>query len=186
MSTFHFIRITHATANKTNALNISMTEGMNAHKSRLRVSQKALEETTKKIHDAVKCSVYKGTDISHTSIDYYEEGNGSYDVAGTRILKGERSVRDTSYEACAIPKDWNRHTRVQFATTKITAPITATLKAFGVSITEAQMNEVKKLLKANQKAFIIPKYEDVRGYWGTERKRVGVTISTEPDDQNDW
>lgn len=112
MNHFNFIRITHATANKTNVLNITMTEDANCHKDRLRVSQKGLEETTKKIHDAVKCSVYKGTDISHTSIDYYDEGNGSYDVAGTRILKGERSVRDTSYEACAIPKDWNRHTRV--------------------------------------------------------------------------
>lgn len=178
-----FIRITHATANKTNALNITMNEDMDSRKSRLRVSQKSVEEKVKAIHDAVKCSVYMGTDISHSSLDYYDEGDGEYSVAGARILKGERSVRDDSWEKTSIPKDWIRHTRVQFKTNKITSPIIATLKAFGQSVTEAQVDEIKKLLKKDQKAFLVPKYENSRSYmFGTVTRCVGFTVSNTCDD----
>lgn len=178
---FQFIRITHATVNKTNALNIIMNESMDSRKSRLRVSQKSVEEKVKKIHDAVKCSVYMGTDISHSCVDYYEEGDGEYSVAGARILKGERSVRDESWEKTAIPKDWIRHTRVQFKTTKITAPITATLNAFGCSLTEANMNEIKALLKKDQKAFIIPQYS----LSGAFSRFVGYAVSNTCEESDD-
>jgi transcription elongation factor Elf1 len=158
-------------------LTITQIEDIGGRGSSPSVSQSAVEKQVKDIHDKCKkCSTYVGVAYDLEPIDYYDEGYDHYEVAGARMLKGDRKPRNESWEKTSTPKGWEERIRIQHkATTRTTKPLTDAFNVLGIST--SYIKEVQKLLKKNGEAYISPKMI-TRGYY-SEPSRTQFEVSDE-------
>lgn len=164
-----------------NALTICLVDDIGSRKSQPCMPQSGVEKKVMAIHEKVKkSSTYVGVSYDLEPIDYYDEGYDHYEVAGASIRKGERKVRNDSWEKTSIPKDWEANIVVKFkATTRTTRPLTDTFNALGINT--SYIKEVQKLLKKKGYAYISPKMINNGSYSSPSRTQFEVS-----DENNAW
>ena len=109
--------------------------------------QSGVETQVKRIHEKCKGAAnYIGASIHLEEIDWYDSCD-SYTVPGASMMKGDRKVRNNSYESNDIPKGFDEHITIKYkATTRNARPIGDALDALGVRV---DVKEVQKMLKKN-------------------------------------